>query len=339
MKPIYFPFTYIPKTVVDALSLCFQQTVIYQPAHFTVSDSLHNWSREGELEIRIPVEGDEARLVEILKDYRQWAKLHLDSRGLQNAFTRKLFETVPFFDETSTSRIKADIQKQEQENQRSGDVGPDIGARIFLAIAQEFDMEGDRLRDELSIIDAMEYNLMADLHGRRQHNDQPPARHNKRLFSPGDAFEYMIPERFMAWYRIMQSDRELERDSSGLFVTSNQRALDYLLDGVSRTEKILTIDAIPVYAQRSAEIDAWRNHLRDQLQKLPATALSKPAVNVAAAPTPENCTLSASLTLYRVPGESPRSLFSRSTGQAFPPAGNDKRESGIENTFVGCVSL
>jgi len=94
MKPIYFPFTHISKPVVDALGFCFRQSVVYQPARFTVSENLENWSQDGVLEVRIPFEGDEERLAAILKDYREWAKLHHGSRGLQNAFTRKLFETV-----------------------------------------------------------------------------------------------------------------------------------------------------------------------------------------------------------------------------------------------------
>ena len=339
MKPIYFPFTYIPKPVVDVLGFCFRKCVVYQPARFTVPENLHRWSREGGLEIRIPVKGDESRLADILKDYREWAKLHHDSQGLQNAFTRKLFETVPFFDETFTTQIKADIKKTVKDIQPSGDTDPNLAARIFLAIAQEFDMERDRLRDELSAIDAMENNLMADLQGRRQDNDQHPAGQANRIYSPGDAAEYMIPERVLAWFRVMQSDRELERERSGLFVTSNQKALEYVLDNASRTEQILTIDPIPMYAGRSTEIDEWRDHLLDQLQQLPASSPSKPAVSVAAAPNIEKCALRASLTLYRVPAESPRLLFSRSTGQTLHPAGGDKRESDIEHTFVGCIAL
>ena len=73
MKPIYFPFTYISKPVVDALGFCFRQSIVYQPARFTVSESLQNWSQDGLLEIRIPFEGDEERLEPLLpiQDYLQ----------------------------------------------------------------------------------------------------------------------------------------------------------------------------------------------------------------------------------------------------------------------------
>ncbi len=339
MKPIYFPFTCISKPVVDALGFCFRQSIVYQPARFTVSESLRNWSQDGVLEIRIPFEDDEERLAAILKDYREWAKLHHDSRGLQNAFTRNLGEKVPFFDETSPSRIKADIKKDEQQNQLPREVDPAFGARLFLAIAQEFDMETERLRQDLFSIEAMENNLLANLQGRGQPGDQFAGKNNNSVLNSGDAAEYMIPERFMAWFRIMQFDRELGRDSSGLFVTSSRSALDYLLDSTSQTEKILAVDAIPVYAPKSAEIEAWRDHLTDQLQRLPATSRSKEAVKVTAAPADKNCKLSASLTLYLVPEESPRSLFSRCAGRAFPSAGDEIRDSHIQNTFVGYIAV
>ena len=149
----------------------------------------------------------------------------------------------------------------------------------------------------------------------------------------------MMPERFMAWFRIMQFDRELERDSSGLFVTSSRAALDYLLDSAPQKKEILNVDTIPVPAPKSAKVEAWRDHLRDQLQRLPATYRSKEAVKVTAAPVDKKGKLSASLTLYLVPQESPRSLFSRCTGRVFPSAGDDTRENHIENTVVGHVSV
>jgi hypothetical protein len=199
-------------------------------------------------------------------------------------------------------------------------VDPTFGARLFLAIAQEFDMETERLRQDLFSIEAMENNLLANLQGRGQPEDQSAGKINNSVFNSGDAAEYMIP-------------------SSGLFVTSSRSALDYLLDSTSQTEKILTVDAIPVYAQKSAEIEAWRDHLTDQLQRLPATSPSKEAVKVTAAPTDKDCKLSASLILYLVPEESPLSLFSRCAGRAFPPAGHETKESHIQNTFVGYISL
>jgi hypothetical protein len=339
MKPVYFPFTYISKPVVEALGFCFRQSIVYQPARFTVSETLQNWSQDGILEIRIPFEGDEERLAVILKDYREWAKLHHDSRGLRNAFTRNLSETVPFFDETSTSQIKADIKKDDQQNQLPREVDPTFGARLFLAIAQEFDMETERLRQDLLSIEAMENNLLANLQGRGQPGDKFVDINKNSVFNTSDTAAYMIPERFMAWFRIMQSDRELDRDSNGLFVTSSRSALDFLLDSTSQTEKILTVDAIPVYAQKSAEIEAWQDQLTDQLQRLPATFQSMEAVKVMAAPVDKNCKLSASLDLYVVPDETPRSLFSRCTGQAFPPAGDEIKDSHSQNTFVGYMPV
>ena len=231
------------------------------------------------------------------------------------------------------------IKKDKQQKQIHGDADPIFGARLFLAMAQEFDMATEHLRQDLSSIEAKENNLLANLQGRGQPGEQIEGENNNSQFNPGDAADYMIPERFRAWFRLMQFDREQDRDSCELFVTNSRSAMDYVLDGASQMGKILTVDDIPVYASKSAEIEAWRDHLTDQLQRLPETFRSKEAFKFTAAPADNNCKLSASLAIYVVPAESPRSLFYRCDGRAFSSARHEIRDSHIQNTFVGCISL
>ena len=62
MKPVYFPFTFISRPVIEAVSACFRQIVVYQPSERHVPEQMRQWAESGMLEIRIPVKEDEERL-------------------------------------------------------------------------------------------------------------------------------------------------------------------------------------------------------------------------------------------------------------------------------------
>ena len=180
---------------------------------------------------------------------------------------------------------------------------------------------------------------MANLHGPHPPGIQIEGKKNNGRFKPGDAPEYMIRKRFLAWSRLILFDREQDQESPELFVTSSRSAMDYLLDRVTRTEKILTVDTIPVCASKSDEIEAWRDQLADQLQRLPEIFRSKEAFKISDAPADKNCGFSASMTIHVVPQESTRSLFYRCAGRTLSSARDEIGKSHIQNTFVGCISL
>ena len=107
MKPIYFPFTFISEPIVEALSACFKQTVVYQVSSQKVPEKMQEWSKSGTLDIRIPVEGDEKKLDKILNDYRAWINLN---QGSEIAFLKTQVDKIPIFDETYSSKIRDDIK-------------------------------------------------------------------------------------------------------------------------------------------------------------------------------------------------------------------------------------
>jgi hypothetical protein len=79
MKPIYFPFTFISEPVFDALSACFGKIVVYQSSKVNIPENMKEWDNSGKLEIRIPIEGDEEKIDNILQDFKTWAQLHQGS--------------------------------------------------------------------------------------------------------------------------------------------------------------------------------------------------------------------------------------------------------------------
>ena len=111
MKPIYFPFTYVPHGVAQALATCFERFIVYQPSGKKVPDEMQPWIAANVMEVRVPDQADDQTLEKVVKDFRSFAGLHYDSKNLKTAaFLGRQF-TIPFFSETSSSRILSDLKK------------------------------------------------------------------------------------------------------------------------------------------------------------------------------------------------------------------------------------
>jgi len=93
MKPVYFPFTYINNTVARDLYACFGQVTVYQPGAHSIPENMERLAKEGMLDLKVPVSGDEARLVALIKEYKEWGELHQKS---DTAFLKAIGES-PFF--------------------------------------------------------------------------------------------------------------------------------------------------------------------------------------------------------------------------------------------------
>jgi hypothetical protein len=299
---------------------------------------MQDWAEGGMLELRFPIEGQEERLAAILKNYKNWAKLHNDPQGLRHAFIRTLHETIPFFNETSVSHIKADIKGDKPQPQHLAEEDPVFNARLFLAFAQEFDMENDRLRHEFTSIAEMENDLFTSLHGLNGDQRRLAGKSADTFADAGDIFDYMIEKRFKAWHQLLQFDDKLT-DSPGFFITTSRAALTHLLDAAPCAQKIASLNSIPVPKFQSGVNDAWRRQLADQLQQLTKKAGSMQAVDVSAPPADETCKAAVSLHLYLAPAEALPGIFSRCAGQQTPPAEKTDRGGRAENTFIAYLSV
>jgi hypothetical protein len=162
MKPIYFPFTYISEKVLGAVSAFFKQIIVYQPSSLNIPESTQKQANSGLLEIRIPAKGDENKIDNILKDYKSWANIH---QGSEMAFFKTKPDIIPFFGESSTSQIKAAIKKEKQKQQNEKKQDSLLNAKIFLHIAQEFDMQNWEINKELQLSEEKTLNLIDNLKG------------------------------------------------------------------------------------------------------------------------------------------------------------------------------
>jgi hypothetical protein len=56
MKPIYFPFTYVPRWVAETLAACFKQFTVYQPSGRKLPAEMQPWVEANVMEVRLPVQ-------------------------------------------------------------------------------------------------------------------------------------------------------------------------------------------------------------------------------------------------------------------------------------------
>jgi mRNA-degrading endonuclease YafQ of YafQ-DinJ toxin-antitoxin module len=106
MKPIYFPFTYIPESVADSLSRFLGRIIVLQPVLNNQPELLHRLEEDRQIEIHVPFTEDEDRLNACSKDFQQWGRTHQgDEASLKDIFKDG------FSNQTFTAQIRTDILK------------------------------------------------------------------------------------------------------------------------------------------------------------------------------------------------------------------------------------
>ena len=343
MKPIYFPFTYISDPVAEALSACFGKTVVYQPSSKDIPEEIHKLAERGMLDIRISGNSekkDEEKLSAILKEYDAWANLHQGSRGLQLDYFKAGRNKIPFFDDTSTSQIKADIKDTTGKNPARKESDPVFDARIFLSIAQNFDMQNDKIVRDMASFETAQKDLIKSLKGEDEISPVVPGYQDK--FKTGNLADYdhMIPERIAAWALLMWCDPiQCRNEMSGLFVTSSRQAIDYLLDKTPETENVFSIDAMPMVGNQVEKTAKWQKSLMEHLKIVAESSRPLERSNFNLVPDDLKFETKVSLSLYIVPGVLPQEFFTRFIKFKQPCGEIGKDQTKFKNTLIGHISF
>ena len=343
MKPIYFPFTYTSKPVAEALYACFGKTIVYQPSSKNIPEEIHKLAERGMLDIRIsgkPEKKDEEKLSAILKEYDAWANLHQGSRGIHLDFFKARRNKIPFFDDTSTSQIKADIEDITGENPARKEPDPVFNARLFLSIAQNFDMQNDKIIRDMASFETARMDLIKSLKGEDETSPVVPGYGDE--FKTGNLADYdhMIPERIVAWALLMCCDpMQCEDEMSGLFVTSSRQAIDYLLENTPEAENVFSIDAIPMMKNQTEETAKRQKGLMEHLQMVAESSRPLKCDNFTLVPDALKCETKTSLSLYLVPGASPLEYFSRFISFDSTCGKIEKDRVKFKNTLIGHIGL
>jgi hypothetical protein len=302
---------------------------VYQISSIKISDEMQQWGKNSILDIRIPVKYDRDKLDAILKQYRSWANSH---QGSEMAFLKARADKIPFFDETSTGQIMADI-KAKGERQNRSPKKPDLllNAALFLHLAQEYDMQHLTLTQDLRTIEAMEQDFMKDLKGENHANDEEIVLEKTlEVYDPG---HYMPKERINAWARIMKQDQQ----GSGLYVTTSRSVFEFLTDSTPEAELVDVLDAIPLVDNEVEELETWRDGLMKQLEMLAAIVWLGKTDRITIAPQIPGCETTVSLTLYIVPGKTPHEFFARYVENDSFGVKDKHNVIKFKNTLIGFI--
>jgi len=331
MKPIYFPFTYVSDPVAEALLACFGQFVIYRPVSENLSEQMQLWINRGIMDVRVPVTENENELKTAVKNYQIWADLHQEGSSEKAAVLKTRMDSMPFFSEFSSSKIVEDMKEKVQNSSKTQIPDPGLAARIFLYFAQEFDRQNHELSYDLNRYDHQEEELIRQL----KMEDDPVVGQfrNAPMQLPNSLADYMISDRLEAWTRIFCQDSEV----SGLFVTHSPAILEHMLDRASTAARIMHIESIPLGQEKSGERAPWQQRLALNLVRLVEnhqTTSSDESIEQLELPTAEN---TVSLSIYRVPDQTPHEFFSHCAEIDEPAVKGADRKSTFKNTLIALV--
>ncbi len=343
MKPIYFPFTYIPRPVAAAIYACFGKTIIYQPSSKNIPEEIHKLAGRGVLDIRMsenPGGKDEEKLSAILKEYNAWANLHQGSKGIQLDFFKARRNKIPFFHDTSISQIKTDIKDITGENTARKKSDPLFNARLFLSIAQNFDMQNDKIIRDIASFETARMDLIKSLKGEDETSPLVPGYKDEFKSVNLADYDYMIQERIEAWALLMCCDpMQYREEMSGLFVTSSRQAIDYLLEKTPETENVFSIDAIPTVENQVEKSAKWSRDLMEYLEIAAESSRPLKWDNFTIVPDDLKCETKVSLSLYLVPGASPLEYFSRFIRFDTTCGEIEKGRAKFKNTLIGHIGF
>lgn len=329
MKPIYFPFTYIPEPILEALSAFFKQIIVYQPSLLNIPEIMQKQADIGLLEMRIPVNGDENKIDNILKDYKSWANIH---QGSELGFFKSKPDIIPFFTDSSTSQIKADIKKTREYQADEKKQDSLLNARIFLHMAQEFDSQNWEINKELLLSEEKTLNLIDNLKGENELSFKENDR--EKTLKIDYQSDHMIPDRIIAWTHLLQSDQNI----SGIFITNSRSAIERLLDKTPEAKIVLSIDSILMTNSRDETKKKWQESLMEQCELLLEKSLHVTENIKIKSPFAKENGEKVSLTFYIVPGESSYNFFTRNAWHKTPVKKINK-EVAFKNTLIGFIDF
>ena len=326
MKPIYFPFTYIPDAVAEAVAACFGQFIVYRPYCGNVPDHMQRWAEQGVLELRSRVADKDKELTAIVKGYLDWADLHQPRAGVKTADLKSRLGGLPFFDDFSSSKIIADIKGKIRDRSTAEITDPILAARIFLCLAQEFDRQNHEAASELDRYHQKNMDLIRQLKVEKDELETEPQP------QPDLLADYMVSDRLQAWTRLFIQDSA----ASGLYVTHSPAVMAHLLDRTPTAVRVMHWESIPPDIAKNAAGLSWRKKLALNLARYAEDAqrtevdgltedINSPAAHGAMC-----------LDIYLVPHQVPGDFFARCAELSYDAGGSDQTGK-IKNTLIALI--
>ena len=163
MNFAYMPFTYLSHSTAMALNYLFGPVTLYQPLKSVVPQELIALSEQGLLDIHTPVEQEDDRLQMAVLEFFEWAKMNPGASMAGSEFLGTRQGEVPFYDDTSISRIRSQIKTHGISNKEKEQSEALFRLRLFLTVAQENDRATESLNRDLTTFNQMEQHFLSTL--------------------------------------------------------------------------------------------------------------------------------------------------------------------------------
>jgi hypothetical protein len=307
INPIYMPFTCLGAAQRELLASCFDGIELYQPLSDDKTPEMQQWVDEGFLTIQTPGSGDD-KVKELLAAYRNWNALHQDHALAYLKATRK---DIPFFDDTLPSSLRTAIKNYEDPTIRAEDQAPYLRERLFLQMAQEFDLHQMSIRKDLDALRQQEQSLLHTLH------DETGMPENEHPFTgpsqDENSGDFMIEQRLTAWTIFPRLSGKIPP----FYVTTSEAVCDHFEEIWDQMEAVASIPNIPLNTDEIPTGIPWRQSLAQCLAEyLENPADTAPLETIPIPPEPSN-SAAATLTVFRISHSTPREFYRRWSKVAF----------------------
>jgi len=252
MIPIFFPTTYISQSSLDFCQEWFEQICIYQPSDINIPEHYQTNER---LIIRTPLTSQFDR-----QKFEQ-EKLYLNAlireSGPNLAHLKARSEDLPFFDESSVNRIRAQIK--HNRNQTVPAAHKELLIALYCHLFQELDMQQADLDSTLAEIDNSHSQLFQQLNNDLSNHSPQSTHTDKKLLT-------QIQDRLKVWFYLYQYDQE----KSDILVTDNPDVMIEIQEWNDDLEQIYCIDQ----SQMANAKQLLQDYLGIQLHQLSLTPVS-----------------------------------------------------------------
>ena len=330
MQPLFFPFTSVDPCLMDAASGFFEKMTVYQVSPAAIPARMKAWQDNQQLDIRLPLKHHAKAVASLLREYRAWAQQH---QGGDLSFFKTQGGHIPFFDDSSVAQIRKEIKAGGEETSATRVKNtPDLYPGVFLQMAQDLDEQSREIVGDLEFQAAQERELMKNLKGDAV-DEMSSGLGDGMPF--GDEEAYMIPERMTAWARIALAD-DL---APSMLITSQPAVIDDLAERILEGAKeMLFLRTLTSPAGNPGRVSQCREALSAFLGDMCTQAWDGGKEQLHFDRDWKLTATSARLSLYVIPGMTPRALFEGVVGSDDPDAPAGKAGgSDARNTVVGVL--
>jgi hypothetical protein len=332
MIPLYFPFNAASSAATARLRTVFEKLGIYYAVDAPSANAPAMDIDDVFWETLKPVSQDEKKIKAMVKGFLQWITLH---EGGISEYLKTGDDRVPFFTDTSVSKIRSDLKNRS----KTADPLPIVpaapeqaltAAGLFLALARAHDLFCFALFKDLADQQRMEQALYDQIKG-------DPGDLDRLFRRPAggmdeDQGNILTEKRMTAWSIFLLNDPS----PPSVFVTDSPAVMEFLQSEGFSLEPVFTLEGISTAMAEDEAAAEFKRELINVLGDLAEGSKTGRSVAVPAMPRANPGDRTVNLKVAVSPGMTPYRYFSRFAPPV--PAFSKKEPQTPSGTTVICLA-